>query len=425
MGKQKIFAFAVSLFLSANLFSQLTIDGEFRPRVMIDNGYKTIRLKSDPMLVYISQRSRVNFGFKKEKLETYFSVQDVHFWGDDDMYSSSGVSGNSKGINLYQAWVALKPTSEIAFKIGRQQFSYDDQRLLSARNWNDYQVTYDAVLFSWGKSKSKLDIAASWNTNGATDALYPKGKLKLLDFVRYEQGLGKFSLSAITLVSGNTKADTLASIALTGTLGATLQYKTKSFDARVTGYHQNALNSVNGDISAYCISAFARKSLLNGNASVGAGFDLLSGNDGTNTDASYKMVQHKFNNLYGIRHGLLGYMDFYTSIPDQGLQDFMLKSEYKITKELLLQADYHLFYLNNEWFDLVSATQLIDRNMGSEIDFTLQWKVMKEATLQAGYSFYITTDTVEKWKKVYNKDTRFPQFAYIMLTVKPTFFKSE
>jgi len=425
MKKQKLFAFAVSLFLSINLFSQLTIDGEFRPRVMIDNGYKTIRLKSDPTLVYISQRSRVSLEFKKEKLETYFSVQDVHFWGDDDMYSSSGVSGNSKGINLYQAWVALKPTSEIAIKIGRQQFSYDDQRLLSARNWNDYQVTYDAVLFSRGKSKSKLDIAASWNTNGATDALYPKGKLKLLDFVRYEQVVGKFSLSAIALVTGNTKADTITDISLVATYGATLQYKINGFDARLTGYYQNALNSVNGDIDAYCLSFFARKLLLGEKASVGLGVDLYSGNDGTNSSAEYKKMQHKFNSMYGNRHGMLGFMDYYTSIPEQGIQDYMLKAEYKLTKEVLLMADYHLFYLNNEGFDIVNASQLTDKNLGSELDLTLQWKLMKEVIFQAGYSFYSTTETLEKWKKVYNKETRFPQFAYVMLTVKPTFFKSE
>jgi len=425
MKKPTLLALAMSLVISTNLFSQLTIDGEFRPRMMIDGGYKTIKLKSDPVLVYIAQRSRVNLSYKDEKLETYFSVQDVHFWGDDDMYSSSGVSGNSKGINLYQAWISIKPTSEIAVKIGRQQFSYDDQRLLSARNWGEYQVTYDALLFSWGKSTSKLDVAASWNSSGSTDALYPKGKMKTLNFIRYEQGVGKVTLSTIALVSGITKADTLTDVALTSSFGLNIVYKGKSFDARLTGYYQSALNKVNGDISAYCLSAFVRKSLFNDKASAGIGADIYSGNDGTISDATYKKTQHKFNSLYGNRHSVLGYMDFYNSIPDQGIQDYMLKTEYKLTKEVLIQADYHLFYLNNKGYDLINIEQIANKHLGNELDFTLQWKVMKEVTLQTGYSFYLTTDTVEKWKKVYNKGVRFPQFAYVMLTVKPTFFKSE
>jgi hypothetical protein len=425
MRKIKLLALAMPLVISTNLFSQLTIDGEFRPRLMIDGGYKTIKLQSDPTLVYISQRSRINFGYKSDKLETYFSLQDVHFWGDDDMYSSTGVSGNSKGINLHQAWISIKPTSAIAVKIGRQQFNYDDQRFLSARNWGEYQVTYDALLFSWVKSTGKLDIASSWNNNGSTDALYPKGKMKTLNFIRYEQGVGKVTLSAIALVSGITKADTLTDVALTSSYGLNIVYKVKSFDARLTGYYQSALNNVNGNISSYCLSAFVRKSLFNDKASAGIGADIYSGNDGTITDATYKKTQHKFNSLYGNRHSVLGYMDFFTSIPDQGIQDYMVKTEYKLTKEVLLQADYHLFYLNNKGYDMINTDQLAQKLLGSELDFTLQWKVMKDVTLQTGYSFYLTTDTVEKWKKVYNKDVSFPQFAYVMLTVKPTFFKGE
>jgi hypothetical protein len=403
---------------STRLFSQFTIDGEYRPRVMIDNGYKTIKLESDPTLVYISQRSRISLGYKKDKLETYFSLQDVHFWGDDDMYSSSGVSGNTKGINLYQAWFALKPTTDLMIKIGRQQFSYDDQRILSARNWGEYQVTYDALLFVYNKGKNKLDIAASWNTNGSTDAFYPKAKMKMVDFIRYERIIGKINLSAIAIISGYTKADTLADVGLTGSYGANLVYKTNGFDFRVTGYYQSGLNKTSGDISAYCLSVFAKKNLFEEKASIGIGLDLLSGNNDTITDATYKNTQHKFNVFYGNRHGVLGYLDFYTSIPNQGVQDYMLKAEYKMSKDLLLQGDYHFFFLANKG-------KLANKNLGSELDLTLQWKFMKDASLQAGYSCYLASESFEKWKGVYDKSTKFPQFAYLMVTVKPTFFRSE
>jgi len=406
------------LLSSIQLFSQFTIDGEFRPRMMIDNGYKTIKLESDPTLVYISQRSRINLGYKKDKLETYFSFQDVHFWGDDDNYSSSGLLGNTKGINLYQAWFALKPTPDMMIKIGRQQLSYDDQRILSARNWGEYQVTYDALLFVYVKGKNKLDIAASWNTNGSTDAFYPKAKMKMVDFVRYERNLGKMTVSAIAILNGYTKADTLTDIALTGTYNANLVYKTKGFDLRVTGYYQSGLNKTSGDISAYCLSVFAKKNLFEEKASIGIGLDLLSGNNDTITDAAYKNTQHKFNVFYGNRHGVLGYQDLYTSIPNQGVQDYMLKAEFKMAKDLLLQGDYHCFFLANKG-------KLANKNLGSELDLTLQWKIMKEVTLQAGYSFYLASESFERWKGVYNQSTKFPQFAYLMLTVKPTFFKTE
>jgi hypothetical protein len=429
MKKLKLLLIIGILLTSTKLFSQFTIDGEFRPRVMIDNGYKTIKLETDPTLVYISQRSRINFGYKKDKIETYFSFQDVHYWGDDDTYSSTGVSGNTKSIVLHQAWFALKPTSDIMIKIGRQQFNYDDQRILSARNWNEYQVTYDALLFVYSKEKNKLDIAATWNTNGATDAFYPKTKMKLQDFIRYERSLGKINLSAIAIFDGYTKADSLTDtknkvtdIALTGTYGANLLYKTNGFDFRFTGYYQNELNKISGKIRAYCLSVFAKKSLFQEKASVGIGLDLLSGNNDTITDATYKNTQHKFNVFYGNRHSMLGYMDFYSSIPNQGVQDYMLKAEYKISKDLLLQGDYHWFFLANKG-KLAKINK--DLNLGSELDLTVQWKFMKDVTLQAGYSFYLVSDTFEKLKGANNQSTKFPQFAYLMITVKPTFFKSE
>ena len=411
------------LLWSLELFSQLTVDGEFRPRVIIDNGYKSLKTTESPALLYISQRSRVNVVFKTDKLETCFSVQDVHVWGDDNNYSSSGMLGNTAGINLYQAWFMIKPTSEISVKTGRQSFVYDDQRILAARNWNDYQVTYDAVLFSWNHAKNKLDVAASWNASGATDAFYTKAKMKTIDFIRYEKGFDKFKLSGIAIMSGSTKADTLTDIALTGTFGTNMVYEVPGFDARLTAYYQTALNDVNGKISAYCLSVFTRKKFFDEKASLGIGLDILSGNDETRTNDGYKTVQHKFNVLYGTRHSLLGYMDYYNSIPNPGVQDYMLKGEYKFTSALAMQLDYHYFLAANKGLDSENTDKLAD--LGSEFDFTLQWKIMKEATLQAGYSFYLTTSAFEQWKGVSGQDIKFPQFAYLMVTVKPAFFKKE
>lgn len=411
--------------LSLTTSAQVILDGEFRPRMIVDGGYKTIKLESDPVFVYISQRSRVNLSYKKDKLETYFSIQDVHVWGDDDMYSSSGVSGNSKGINLYQAWFTLKPSSQISIKTGRQQFSYDDQRLLASRNWNEYQVTYDAILFNWSKENNKLDVATSWNSNGASSPLYPKGKIKTMSFARYETITGPFNLSGIALMTGHTKADTITDVAFTGTYGINLLFKKNDINARITGYYQHNINDLNGKINAYCLSFQAQRSFFEKKASLALAADFVSGNDGTNTDNEYLKVQHRFNQFYGNRHGLLGYMDFFTSVPNQGLQDYMLKAEYKFSKSTLLQADYHYFRLNNKGYDPVNPGIQINQELGSELDLTFQWKIMSEVSLQAGYSMFAATETLEKLKNVYNKEYKFPQFAYIMISVKPTFFKGE
>jgi len=406
-------------FIASAAFSQTTINAEYRPRVMVDGGYKTIKLSSDPILISISQRSRLNIGYKSKKLDTYFSIQDVRFWGDDDNYSATAAQGNTKGVSIHQAWFMLKPSENISLKTGRQQFSYDDQRILSARNWNDYQVTYDAFLFQYNTKKNKLDVAFSWNASGSSDALYPKGKFKTVDFVRYEQPLGKLNFSALALLTGNTLADTISDIALLGTYGVGLLYDQEGLNFRFNGYYQTAMNENSGDISAWCLSVFGQKKLMESKAAIGIGADLFSGHDVTNTDANYQATKHNFNLLYGNRHGWLGYMDFFSSIPTPGLQDLMVKAEYNPSKVVKLNADYHYFAYMAKSYDTTNPTELATKGLGSELDLTLQWKIMKEATFQSGYSFMFATDTMEKYKKVYGKSIRFPQFAYIMITVKP------
>jgi hypothetical protein len=418
---KKVVFLTVIVLIACNVaFSQFSISGEYRPRMIIDNGYKGPKETSDPAIVSISQRTRINFGYGSEKLETYLSVQDVRFWGDDDRYSSSGLLGNTASLSVHQAWFALKPTSEIIIKTGRQQFSYDDQRLLSRRGWNDYQVTYDAVLFKYDNGKSRLDVAGSWNTNGSKNTLYTAGKMKTIDFVRYEYNLDNLKLSAIAIMSGVTRADTISDLLLTGTTGIGAVYNKNGFDARFYGYYQTRLNQLNAPTDAWCLSLFAKQKIKEGKASLGAGFDLLSGNDETNTDAAYQKTNHLFNLLYGVRHGAYGYMDYYSSTPAQGLQDFMLKADYSVAKNANLQLAYHYFRLSANKL-AANGTDALDKSLGSEVDLTLKWKIYDFVSLQAGYSFYLTTPTTLEVKNASGQTNKFPQFGYLLVSVTPGF----
>jgi len=64
---------------------------------------------------------------------------------------------------------------------------------------------------------------------------------------------------------------------------------------------------------------------------------------------------------------------------------------------------------------------VLDKELGSELDLTLNWKISPVAALQAGYSFFAATPTLEAVKGVSGTDLKFPQFFYLMVTVKPSF----
>ena len=417
-----LIAFVVAFYVTLAQDSLFNFGAELRPRMLIDNGYKTPKSSENNPLSYISQRTRLSTGFKKDKLETYISIQDIRIWGDDNNYKGNGVYGNTESLSLHQAWFLLKPSRNISAKIGRQLFKYDDQRILSSRNWNDYQGSYDAVLFQLNDSINKIDIGLTWNSETSKNLFYPDEKFKVFDFIRYERQIHNFNLSVIGLITGNTINDTTERIYLRGTYGMNLNYKNNGLRIKSSAYYQNNLNNNGINVNAYCFSIFAKQSVFQKKAFIGIGLDYLSGNDETNTSNNYQNTNHRFDLLYGKRHGWYGYMDYYSTTPEQGLQDYMIKSEYFPTKNLTLNIDYHYFILAENKFDFEDQSIILDKNLGHELDFTMKWKIIKEVSFQAGYSFYFTTNTLQQIKEIQNKELRFPQFAYFMITVKPLLF---
>lgn len=396
----------------------LTIGAQYRPRVIIDNGYKIPKAIDTKPISFISQRTRLNVGYSNPKLETYLSLQDVRYWGDDNNFSATGIYGNNQSTNLYQAWFLYKANKEFSVKIGRQMFKYDDQRILAARNWNDYSITYDAFLFKFDDSINKIDLAVSWNSNNIKNNYLPALKFKIFDFIHYQRQINNINISVLGLITGNTINDTSEAIYLRGTYGLNLNYSKNNFKFRSSNYYQNNLNNNGQKVSAFCISFLAQQKILDKKITLGLGLDYLSGQDATAIDQT---INNNFNLLYGVVHNQYGYIDFYGSNPAQGLQDYMLKTEYKVSKKINIYADYHYFKSSNNRFSITNPSELLNKNLGQELDLTFNYNIIDEISLQAGYSFYITTDSYLQIKNLTNIDVKFPQFLYLMITVSPNF----
>ena len=413
------------LFISGNPIlvaqsSSLIIGGELRPRFILDNGYKTPKPSNEDPQMYTTQRTRLNVHFLNKNIESYISLQDIRVWGNDNNFKSSGVYGNTESTSLHQGWIKLILNKSISAKIGRQIFSYDDQRILSVRNWNDYQVTYNAILIELKDSTNQFNVGLSYNAETNTSTFYPETKFKLYDFIRYERQFNKLNLSIIGVLTGNTLTDSTKSIYLRGTYGTNLKYKSKYFNARTALYYQHHLNDIGPKTSAFCFSFFIQKHLFINRLSLGVGFDYLSGNDDININADYAATQHQFDILYGRRHGWYGHMDYYSTTPMQGLQDYMVKLKYNPEETLSLSLDYHYFKLAEHKLDEHHPELCLNKQLGQELDFKLTWQFHKEAQLRCGYSFYLMTETFKQIKNVEQYDLRFPQFTYFMLTVKPS-----
>jgi hypothetical protein len=126
----------------------------------------------------------------------------------------------------------------------------------------------------------------------------------------------------------------------------------------------------------YTVSATYQK----GKLSVTPGYDVLSGNDATTAE------DEKFDPLYGTPHKHWGYMDFFyvgTGSPAGGLKNPYLK--FKYTGNMLSAGvDFHLFSIAKNMKK--SDGTFIDKNLGNEFDFLLNYNMNKFTNIELGYS---------------------------------------
>ncbi|MBU0710733.1 alginate export family protein, partial [bacterium] len=151
----------LGLVLMTVLPAQLTVDAEIRPRFEVRDGYKLLAVDGQIPAVLISQRSRLNLAYSKNRIATRFSLQDVRVWGDESNISSTGVNGDPASIDLYEAWAEYRIPAGFDLRIGRQVFNIDDQRLISQRNWNQNGLSYDALRLRYAPGDWQFDLALS------------------------------------------------------------------------------------------------------------------------------------------------------------------------------------------------------------------------------------------------------------------------
>ncbi len=419
-------------------FGQFEISAELRPRLEVNNGFNFTPTQETDVTTYISQRSRLNFQLTKEKYAIYVSLQDARIWGDENISSGTGAFSNSSSTGLYQAWMKLKLFKSSTLKIGRQEFMYDDQRLLSIRNWPQSGITYDAILFQYYKNKWQFDIALSYNNDNKKGTPAGSGlnnfdvdpisrRLRTLNFVYLKRNiLDGWYVSTTGLLTGYQKDKTTSTIYLMATYGLHSEFKKAGFESRINLYGQSGKSQLGKDVSSWMITAEAAYRLKKWR--LGAGIDLLSGHDASNNDSDYQKTEHNFDLFYGIRYLRYGLMNQYvlpSGTLNGGLVDIYPSIHFYPNTKNKISIDYHHFALQQSVADPFAEKSYLEGSLGSEIDLVWSHSFSKELILNAGFCYYITNDTYSKVKQVDPQDLESPYFGWLMITFKPTLFRFE
>lgn len=422
MKKSNLFLGALLGLGLANATAQeFSVDGMIRPRFEGRHGFQDVVPEGTEGSVFVSQRSSLLLKYSDEKITTFLDLQSTNFWGDKDQLSSTG--GDRFTVN--QAWAQIALGNGWATKVGRMQVAYDDQRIIGGLGWADQQRTHDLAMLKYSKEGFKMDIGFAFNQDDADnfDNFYDSTGLFQYKSMQYAHLNNKFSdsFSGSFLFINNYFADTAGGPGTYAkqTTGVYGKYKKDAFGFDFSGYYQFGEQSSTQDISAYNVAANA--SYKTGSTLLGAGVEILSGDDGDSDE------QEAFFPLYGTNHKFNGFMDlFYVGrhANTAGLVDLNTKAVFKTGEKSSLLAKLHYFS--------TASDVAFDGYLGTELDLVYTHKITPYAKINVGYSHAFLDSTFADSRANFGRDLTvldpleadsLQNWGWVMLTVNPNFFK--
>lgn len=378
---------------------------------------------------FVVERTRLTGSYDNQKyLEAKITAQHTSVWGQ----SGGGALG------LYEAWAMLKSKQGLFAKIGRQELSYDDERILGNNDWAVAALSHDVLKMGYEGHGHKLHAILAYNqndenTNGGSFYVDGSQPYKTMHDLWYHYDVKNFPLGASLLFMnigmqggiGTSKGDPARKTNYQQLLGGYLSFHPKHWNVEGAYYRQMGHSEDCVDIKAWMASI---KTQYQPSEAYGleAGFDYLSGDEyfAVPSKNSLGLTQHTtikgFNPVYGSHHKFYGAMDFfyvqtYVNGFTPGLQNLFAGGFWKPISSLRLDASYHYY---------ATAAKLTDADLslGHEIEVSASFQIIKQAQLMLGYSFMAGTETMRKLKRS-SDDDNFLRWGWITLTISPSILR--
>lgn len=400
--------------------AQFQLSGEIRPRAEFRNGFKSLNTAAKDPALFIEQRSRINFGYNKDKIGFKMSVQDIRTWGNTAQIYKEDPSL----FNVFEAYGEYRFNPKWSVKIGRQALNYDNERFLGTLDWAQQGRSHDLALFHFKDSTGFiLDGGLAFNQNIGSEptklsSTFYNGvaNYKTMQFLWFHKDYKAGKISLLLLNDGRQKPD--STTAFKQTYGLYAEQKLGSVLLHEEAFYQGGKTAASKKVDAFMLSFSA--ALPKAFASPELGIDYLSG---TKTNS---LEENAFDPAFGTNHKFYGYMDyFYVGNPHNqngktsGLIDIYLNTKLKTGKKSLVILNVHQF---NSPVDVFSGTEKLSSSLGQEIDLVYNLNVHPVVNFKLGYSQLFSTKSMEAIKGVVNKGPN--QWAWTMIAFTPTFLNN-
>lgn len=425
---RKFLCSLILIIFAAGLHAQentLTMDADFLTRGEIRSGGLTAGDDMVPdFAAFILERTLLGIQYDRAGLSTRVNIQHSGTWG--------GAGGG--GINLHEAWVRLQSQNGFFGQVGRQNLSYDDQRIFGVDDWAMTAKSHDALRLGYEGHGHKLHLIGSWNQNpvninGGTFFSGGTQPYKALEALWYHYDIPKthlgFSVLFMNVGMQGGNENNPEKTWQQQLLGTYISFKPEKWSAEAAYYHQLGREEHGLPVNAWMASF--KGAYTDTNGGVYLGYEWLSGDPQFSVPAQGQigMQQHKvirgFSSLYGSHHKFYGAMDFFYLTTyyggfTPGLQNAYVGGKWMPGKRFTIEGSYHF---------LATATKLRNAKMplGHELEMSASCKIYKDARISLGYTFMYGTETMELLKRTAGK--RQLHWAWISFSVSPRIFTAQ
>jgi len=387
---------------------------------------------------YFSSKILARIAYTDKWWSAYVEGRSSMTMGDERSTTGAGavpgIGGNGGPeqdgpVDLHQAYFTLGNHKEfpLSLKVGRQELSYGDERLVGAFAWNNIGRVFDAAKVRWQNPLFAAEAFVSkvvlpddnnfntWNDYNLFSGLHittkkiPKNTTELYFFARNEEpgvatanpgAVLPFQVAApyardIYTIGGRLKSNPGDFGNFDYTVEGAFQFGTWEQTAGTETAHQAYAFMAN---IGYTLNDYDSKPRFALEYAYGSG-------DSDPTDGKHET----FDNLYPTNHKFYGYMDFFSW---QNLHDVRAIFTIKPTARLSLALEGHMFWAADTGDNIYNAGGVgrgpnapsgagfgrndYDSYLGSEVDVVAGYAVNKFINLEAGYGHFFVGDYIEQ-----------------------------
>lgn len=385
---------------------QLRFRAEFRTT-------KNYASEVDRNVDFVIQRTRFDADFRvSDDVRAFIQLQDSRRWGEEE-----SAVGDLEGVDIHQAFVDYEHLfgHPWTVRVGRQELSYGDQRLVSPLDWHPVGRAFDGVRTWWTGDEFQLDLfgvnvveastpsgGEAWDDHFFAGAYFTTTALEdhVIDLYVL---LRHFNTETFAGEGGRMGDLTDA------TFGLRFKGSVEGLDYSAELVYQVGERG-HDDVRAFAWAAVAGYTFdCSWQPRVGLEWDFASGDDDP-ADGDFET----FDPLFPFGHAFQGYLDVFAW---RNGHDLAAKLSARPTEALFCEVAVHAFRLDSDsdaWYNAAGAPIRrvaggVDDDVGLEVDLHFKYRLDPATKLWFGYSHFFAGDYVEQTGKSPDTDWIFFQ----------------